>query len=163
MQATLDIIFRWMHIMAACLAVGGAFFMRFLLPIGMRELDPETRESVFLRTRRAFKFVVHPAILAFLVSGIYNTLRVWPRYREHRGLAHGLFGAHLLLALAVITISLILLAGREPRRSHRGLLKLNVVLMVLAIAAASSLKWVRDSRPGPDSSGADLRLVSQAR
>ncbi len=151
----LDIFFRWLHISAACLAAGGAFFIRVILPRAIQPLAAEERESVFLRARRGFKFIVHPAILAFLVSGIYNTIRNWGWYSVNNrpypmALMHGLFGLHALLALAVMTISILLLAGREPIRSHRMWMKVNLVLIFLAIAAASSLKWVRDHTARPE-------------
>jgi uncharacterized membrane protein len=149
-KLAVDILFRWLHVAAACLAIGGAFFLRVLLPTATRLLDAEHKEGVFLRARRAFKFVVHPAILVLLVSGAYNAWGNWAWYTRNPGLLHGMFGAHLLLALAVITISLVLLAGREPIRSHRGWMKVNLVLMALTIAAASSLKWARDHTPPPE-------------
>jgi uncharacterized membrane protein len=143
-QAVLDILFRYVHIVAACLAVGGAFFMRFLLPVGTRDLDAHGKEHVFLRSRRAFKTVVHSAILAFLVSGTYNAIRLWPQYGVNHWVLHPLWGAHLFLALAVFTISIVLLRGIEPPRRHRGWMKANVALMLLAILAAGTLKWARE-------------------
>lgn len=139
-----DVLFRWLHVIAACLVIGGAFFIRVILPIGLGPLEPEQREGVFLRCRRAFKMVVHPCILALLVSGAYNAWKNWPKYKLNPPVMHGLFGVHLLLGLAVIGISLWLLAGREPVRTHRGWMRINLLLMFLTVATASSLKWVRD-------------------
>ena len=143
-QAVFDILFRSVHVVAACLAVGGAFFMRFLLPVGTRDLDAHGKEHVFLRSRRAFKLVVHSAILAFVVSGAYNAVRLWPQYGVNHWLLHPLWGAHLVLGLAVFTISIVLLRGVEPPRRHRGWMKANVILMLLAILAAGALKWARE-------------------
>jgi uncharacterized membrane protein len=140
----LDVLFRYVHIVSACLAVGGAFFIRFILPVGSRDLDPQSKEFVFLRSRRAFKMVVHSAILAFLVSGTYNAIRLWPQYGVNHLLLHPLWGAHLFLALSVFTISIMLLRGVEPPRRHRGWMKVNVFLMLLTILAASTLKWARE-------------------
>ncbi len=143
-MAVLDILFRYIHVIAACLAVGGAFFIRFILPLGTRDLDEEKKQYVFLRSRRAFKMVVHSAILAFLVSGVYNAIKMWPQYKLNHKLLHSLWGTHLLLALAVFVISIMLLRGVEPPRNHRRWMKINVVLMLLAILAASTLKWTRE-------------------
>jgi uncharacterized membrane protein len=141
-----DVLFRWLHVIAACLAIGGAFFIRVILPIGLGPLDAEQREGVFLRCRRAYKLVVHPCILALLVSGAYNAWKNWPKYSHdpNKAVMHGLFGTHLLLGFIVIGVSLWLLAGREPVRTHRGWMRVNLLLMFLTVAAASSLKWVRD-------------------
>ena len=153
----LTILSRWLHVTSAILAVGGAFFLRVILPMGTASLDPENREAVFLRCRRGFKMVVHSSILVLLLTGAYNAYRNWDWYSAKPGLTHGLFGMHGLLALAVFAISLWLLAGREPTRSHRGWMKINLLLMLLAVAAASSLKWVRD-RTMADQAGPPVRV-----
>jgi uncharacterized membrane protein len=147
-MAVLDILMRYLHVVAACLAVGGAFFIRFLLPVGPRDLDAETKEHVLLRSRRVFKMVVHSSILAFLVSGTYNAIKLFPQYRANRPLLHGLWGSHLILALAIFTISIILLRGVEPPRNHRRWMKINIVLMLITILVASSLKWAREKENG---------------
>jgi uncharacterized membrane protein len=148
-MSIVNILFRWAHVFAACLAIGGAFFIRLVLPAAICPLDPENRHGVFLRARRGFKMIVHPVVLVLLLSGGYNAWRNWPWYTQDPPLLHGLFGTHLLLGLVVITISLVLLAGREPIRSHRTLMKVNLLLMALTILAASVLKWGRDSTPPP--------------
>lgn len=140
----IDIFFRWLHVVTACVVFGSAFFMRILLPIGLRGLDPEVREATFLRLRGAFKMVVHSGIALFLISGIYNTLRNWHTYNQWPGVTHGLFGLHLLLALTIFTISLILLAGSKPIQGHARWMKINIILLFLAVAVASTLKWARE-------------------
>ena len=139
---------------------GGGVFLRVLLPAAIGPLDPEQREGVFLRSRRAFKLVVHPAVLVFVATGAYNAWKNWNTYKHNPGLMHGLFGVHLLLALAVMAISLWLLAGREPVRGHRSWMRFNVLLMFLAVLAASSLKYARDHagpKPAADTTPAGKR------
>ena len=143
-MAILDILMRYLHVVAACLAVGGAFFFRFLLPIGTRDLEAEAKDFVLLRSRRAFKMVVHPAMLAFIVSGIYNSWRLFPQYKAYPPLLHGLWGTHVLLALVIFVISIMLLKGVEPPRNHRAWMKVNVGLMLVTILVAGSLKWARE-------------------
>ena len=158
-MAIVDILFRWIHVVSAVLAVGGAFFVWAVLPRGIDPLDPEQREAVFLRCRRGFKLVVHPAILGLLVSGVYNTIRNWPWYIVNPKLMHAFFGVHLLLAIVVISVTLWLLAGREAKRGHRTWLKANVFLMLLTIAAASCLKWARDKTMNDDAGGPPARAA----
>jgi len=145
-MTVIDIFSRWLHVMAACLAIGGAFFLRFLLPAGTAALPAEEREGVLLRCRRVFKIVVHSSILFLILSGSYNAWKNFKWYSTNPPLMHGLFGFHLILALLIFGISLWLLAGRELKRNHRTWMKVNLVLMFLAVAAASSLKWARDHR-----------------
>ena len=147
MHAEWTILFRWLHITAACLAVGGAFFMRILVPAGLRELEPEARRATFLRLRRLFKMVVHTCILLLLVSGVYNTLGNWPAYNQIPARAHPLWGVHVLLALMVFSIALYVLAGKEPPAGHAKWMAINLLLMAAAIGAAAALKYVRDNRP----------------
>jgi uncharacterized membrane protein len=144
LHAATVVFFRWLHLAAACVAVGGAFFVRFVFTQGQKELDAQTAADVLIRTRRAFKMVIHSCILLLVISGSYNAVLNWPAYTAAGpGLGHGLFGLHLLLALLVFAIALWLLAG-EPKPTHRKWLTVNVVLMFLTIAAASTVKFARE-------------------
>lgn len=153
MDDFLPILSRWIHIISACLVIGGLFFMRIVVPIGLQSLDPEAQKQTFLRLRSVFKRVVHTAILLFLISGIYNTITIWPQYSSIKGLGHGLFGMHVLLALVVFGIALVGLAGKEPPKAHKGMMAANLVLLLLVVAFASTLKRVREqanlSTPSP--------------
>src|SRR5271165_5912447 len=46
---------RWLHVVTACLVIGGVFIMRFLLPPAIAPLEAEARQGVFLRARHGFK------------------------------------------------------------------------------------------------------------
>jgi hypothetical protein len=111
----------------------------------LRSLDEASARTMLLRTRRVFKMVVHSCILLLLVSGTYNAWRNWQIYSDMKPVGHALFGVHLLLAIFVFGISLWLLVGAEPRGSHLKLMAVNLGLMFLTVAAASTLKYARDS------------------
>jgi uncharacterized membrane protein len=147
MDAALSVLFRWLHVIFAALAIGGIFFMRVILPAGIRHLDATTRDDVFLRTRRRFKMVIHAAILFLIISGTYNSIRMWDQYK---GL-HGLWGTHILLALIVFGIALWLLVGRQPPAQHDRWAMVNLVLLLVLVAVASTLKNVRERRNAPAS------------
>lgn len=149
MTAFLGILFRWLHIIPACLSIGGVFFMRIILPVGLTVLPPDQRKAVFLRCRRVFKFVIHPSILLFVISGIYNYIGNREAYHRVHPVAvsHALFGIHVLLAIIVFTISLILLAGKEPPVMHKQWMAVNLALLMFVVVTASTLKWVRDHAP----------------
>lgn len=144
MEAILPILSRWIHVLTACIALGGVFFMRVVVPVGIRSLEEPMRSESFLRLRSIFKKVIHTAILLFLITGTYNAILTWPRYASMKGLGHGLFGLHLLLALIVFGISLYATAGKQPPKNHRGLMLANLVLLVFVVLAASTLKWARE-------------------
>ncbi len=144
MMVELGIFFRWLHVVTACIALGGVFFMVAVVPIGLRSLDGVVRDEVGLRFRRVFKIVIHTCILLFLISGIYNAIANWEAYRAGVPVTHALLGAHVGLALIVFAVALVLLAGRTPRSGARRWMALNLILMLIVVAAASSLKWARE-------------------
>jgi hypothetical protein len=124
--------------------------MRLILPHALGRLDETQRADVLLHLRRRFKYVVHTAILLFIVTGAFNAIVAWPHYRAGLPLTHALFGVHLLLGLAIFVVSIMLMRGVEPPQNMRALLATNLLLLLLTIAAASSLKYVRDNLPRPD-------------
>jgi uncharacterized membrane protein len=138
------ILSRWLHVISACLAIGGVFFIRFIVPRGLMLLDETPRLQVLLAMRRNFKMVVHAVILILLLTGIYNTWLAWDKYQLDKAVLHALWGTHILLATLAFTISLYVLAGPQPPRSHRKLMAINFAILLLAVAAASSLKWARE-------------------
>jgi len=71
------ILSRWLHVISACLAIGGVFFIRFIVPRGLMLLDETPRRQVFLVMRRNFKIVIHTVILLLLITGIYITWLAW--------------------------------------------------------------------------------------
>jgi uncharacterized membrane protein len=145
MALFLVVLSRWLHIIAASLAIGGAFFMRIVLPLGLSAIEsPELRRAVFLRCRRGFKMTVHPCILFLLLSGTYNLIQNREAYHQTLSLSHGLLGLHVLLGIAVFTLAIIVLMGNEPPAWHRQAMAINLVLLALVVLAGSTLKWVRE-------------------
>ncbi|HEV8607599.1 MAG TPA: hypothetical protein VGQ99_19850 [Tepidisphaeraceae bacterium] len=142
MDVVLSVVLRWLHIIPAALVIGGLVFMRYILPVGLEPLAEDQREQVFLRCRRVFKIVVHASILFLLISGLINSIRLFPLYRPPLG--HALWGCHFLLGAIVMVISFWSLAGKQPPRSHRAAATLNVVLLLSLVAVASTLKWARE-------------------
>src|SRR5579863_7815749 len=92
------ILSRWLHVISACLVIGGVLFIRFILPHSLKLLDPPQQKQVLLAVRRSFKMVVHTAILLLLITGIYNTTLAWDKYQLDKALLHALWGTHILFA-----------------------------------------------------------------
>jgi hypothetical protein len=83
-------------------------------------------------------------------------------FKQYEGL-HALWGTHILLGLIVFGISLWLLMGKQPPKSHDRWAMVNLLLLFLLVAVASTLKNVRERRqatigtaPG-DATAADTR------
>jgi uncharacterized membrane protein len=144
-SGVVSILFRWMHIATAALAIGGLFFMRIILPAGLSVLDEAKREEVFLRCRRVFKMLIHTCILLLIVSGTYNSIRNFPQYKLDPPLLHGLWGLHILLALVIFGISLWMLMGKKAPAGHSRWGMVNVILLLLIVAVGSTLKWARET------------------
>jgi uncharacterized membrane protein len=143
-MAFVTIVSRWLHVISACLAIGGVAFIRFVLPRGLKLLDEAGQRQVLLAVRRTFKRVVHAAILLLLITGIYNTRLAWDKYDLNKALLHALWGTHVLLAACGFAISLYVLAGPQPPRSNRKLMALNFAILLLVVAAASTVKSARE-------------------
>jgi uncharacterized membrane protein len=140
----IDILSRWLHVITACVLTGCAFFAIFLLPVALLGLEAELRAVAKLRVRRPFKIIVHASVAFLLLSGAYNAVRNWHLYNQWPGVTHGIFGVHLLLGLAVMTMLLIALAGKAPKPSSPSLMQWALILAFLAVLAASTLKWARE-------------------
>ena len=145
-EVVLKVLFRWAHVVAAAVTIGGVFYMRIVLPIGLRALpDPAQRTAVFLRCRRVFKMAIHTCILLLLASGVYNTIQNWGTYVQNRALMHGLWGMHLLLGLAAMGVALWLLGPTEPPPAHAKWSAVNLGLLLVIVALAGVLKGARES------------------
>ena len=143
-MAFFAIVSRWLHVISACLAIGGTLFIRFVLPGGLKLLDETQHRQVLLAVRRRFKRVIHAAIFLLLVTGIYNTWLAWDKYQLDKAVLNALWGTHVLLAACALAISLYVLAGPQPPRPYRKLMALNFAILLLVVAAASTLKWARE-------------------
>jgi uncharacterized membrane protein len=160
-MSILIILSRYLHVISAVLAIGGLFFMRVILPLGLAQADPASRDAVFLRCRRGFKMVIHSAVLLLLLTGAYNTYSNWNDYKLNTRLMHGLWGPHMLLGVIAMILALVSLAPEAPPRWHKTGAVINLILLLTAVFLASTLKYVRDSamreRAGRAAVTTDLR------
>jgi uncharacterized membrane protein len=149
-SALLAVLFRWLHLATAAVAVGGVFYARIVVPIALRGGlgdDPAVR-PVVLRARRVFKIVTHSCILFLLVSGTYNATLNWAVYtRMGPGVGHSLFGMHLLLGLTALGLLLWQMIKAEPPADHLTWMGVVLGLMLLTIAFGSVLKYGREHAP----------------
>jgi uncharacterized membrane protein len=141
----LVVLSRWLHVMSAVLAVGGAFFLMVAVPGGLAQADAASRDNVLVALRRKFKIVVHVCVTLLILTGAFNTWRNWGDYKLRTGIMHGIWGMHMLLGLVVMGLSIALLAKPQPPANHRTLLRVNVAVMFIVVALASTLKYVRDT------------------
>jgi len=137
------VVFRWMHILAAITAVGGAIFMRVALLPAAAWLPEKERERLAEEVRSQWAKWVMAAIAFLLISGFYNFLRY--QFSYHLPAAYQmLFGIKFLLALAVFFLASVLSGRSESteffRRDARQWLTLNVVLAVTLVCISGVMR-----------------------
>src|SRR6185436_18508538 len=93
------LLFRWLHILAAMIAVGGTVFARaVVVPSVDEQLPNETRAALHAAMRARWSKIVAAAIAALLVSGLYNFTMTAMEYKLPRWY-HLVFGTKFMLAL----------------------------------------------------------------
>ncbi len=105
-MTTVDILFRWIHIVSAAFVVGGFIYARFVMVPAMEGLNSEERLAMFGRLAARLKALALTAILLLVISGSYNF------YNVVRGgvdtAYHMAFGIKFLLALHVFGMLFVL-------------------------------------------------------
>jgi uncharacterized membrane protein len=140
-----NLLFRWMHILPAIIAVGGSIFMRAALLPAVTGLSDSERPKFHEAVRSRWSKWVAGAILFLLVSGFYNffyntrTYKLPPVYQM-------LFGVKFLLALGVFALASIL-SGRSGlaqrlRQTPRPWLNLNVTMAVLVVLISGAMRGI---------------------
>jgi uncharacterized membrane protein len=146
-QSLLLLIFRWMHIGSAIVAVGGSVFMRFVLMPAAKQLPDAEHVALRGRVLKTWKMFLHTAILLFLISGFYNYLVVTGP--QHRGdkIYNMVIGIKILLAFVVFFLA-IALTGRSNwsemfRKDASRWLAINILIAAIIVAMSGYLR----SRP----------------
>ena len=112
---TMAVLFRWLHVLAAILAVGAVLYQRIaVLPAIAECLDAASQAKVRDRLAARWRVPLMVAIAALLGSGLYNFVTVsLPKARSAPSY-HMLFGIKFVLALVVFFLASALV-GRSPR------------------------------------------------
>lgn len=164
-----EIVLRWMHILAAIAAAGGTIFMRVALVPASGELAEPDRQRLLAAVRSRWAMVVHLSIALLLISGLINVMRIMPTIdSDYNSLYHPLFGVKFLLALALFGIASLLI-GRSPaadrvRANAPFWLGINTLLVVLIVLISGVLRFVpRDVAPPEEPVAAALHSSSAER
>lgn len=139
----LALLFRWLHILAAITAVGGAAFARFALLPAMATLGEEQRAALLEAIRIRWSKIVAGAIAFLLISGGFNIVRGEQLYALGKAY-HMLFGIKFLLAILIFGLAS-MLAGRgraaiKLRKNARFWLSVNLLMAVLLVCISGVLK-----------------------
>ena len=142
-EMLLPILFRWTHILAAVIAIGGTIFMRFvLLPSAREALTEEQHAALRAKLMGRWKLVVMICIAALLISGMFNFMTISLTKAKSQAMYHPLFGIKFLAALGVFFIASAL-TGRstafESLRKKAGLWMLVAAVLGIAVILISGV------------------------
>ncbi len=145
-----SVLFRWMHILPAIIAVGGTIFMRAALVPALGELPEAQRKAFHEAIRSRWSVWVMGCITFLLISGFVNFFTLNAKYQFPK-LYHPLFGIKVLLALAIFAIASIL-SGRSStaqrvRQNPRPWLNLNIALAVLLVCISGVMRNITLNAP----------------
>lgn len=143
----LAVVFRWMHVLAAVIAVGGVLFQRLvLMPAARGTLDEGQIVHLHEAVTRRWKIVLMTCIGLLLVSGFWNFFTISLDKAKDAPAYHGLFGLKFLAALAVFFLGSAL-TGRSPAfrvlRDRRAYWTgVTAILAVLVVLVSGILKYL---------------------
>jgi uncharacterized membrane protein len=137
-------IFRYFHLMAAIIGIGGTFMLRYVVLPSLESQDEEVRQRFHGKARRKLGWIIPGALGVLLISGIVNLLRAFtvaPPLPYHI-----IFGIKFLLVLPLFTIAVMLvLPGNPPNRFQRNRrlwLSFNAHLGFLIVALSVALRFL---------------------
>ena len=157
----LYLLSRYLHVVASCLLIGGTLFYELIVPVAIDDLTDPVKLSVFARARWAFRWIVWCSAAVLLISGVFSSARNWYAYSTHdnmvdtfkadpllmhkgsvQGAGHWWL-AHSVGGLLGVGIALILVKGRTPPRYPLVWMRVNLLILMVAIFLASTARHVR--------------------
>lgn len=145
-EMAIQILFRWIHLGAAIVAVGGTVFQRFVLMPALSAVGEAERTAIREKVLARWRMFVHTSVLALLASGIYNAFQMFPMHKG-QPLYHSLFGVKFLLALAIFGIATVLTGKSDRAQRMRGRGPFWMGVLVALTAAVVALSGVLKNLP----------------
>lgn len=132
---------RWLHIVFMTLIVGGTLFFELVLPIAIENLKREDKLYIFARARLVFRWVIWISVAGLLVTGALSTWRMWQTYQAPEfqySLRWAI--AHIAIGAITMVIALLLTIGRRPPEDPIRWMRLNLVILLVAIFLGSATR-----------------------
>jgi uncharacterized membrane protein len=111
----LTTLMRWVHVSSVITLLGGVIYWRFVMDPSTKKISPEDYKELEESAAAHFRPIVYTVMATLVLSGIYNYLTK----PGHSTLYHILFGAKILLALHVLSVTLVATNPNNPRRSRQ--------------------------------------------
>ncbi|HVT87676.1 MAG TPA: hypothetical protein VHD56_02400 [Tepidisphaeraceae bacterium] len=151
---------RYFHVIAATFIVGGTLFYELIFPVAIDELKDEQKLWVFARARWAFRWIVWCCVTVLILSGVVSSFRNWFAYTglesrllevapttapEHFHLVGpgNWWLAHVIVGSAGLCLAFGLVTGRTPPRYPVKWMRINLLILLIAIFLASAARHVR--------------------
>ncbi len=107
------IMVRWLHLSAVVVAIGGAFFMRFvLMPSAAAALSDDVRKQLHAQLMRRWARIVHVNVALLLTTGVFNVY-VAIRHDVAPMPYHAILLVKIIMAFAVFFLASTL-SGSRP-------------------------------------------------
>lgn len=156
----LDLVLRWLHILSACILVGGSFFMYFAWFPGLAQANETARQETLAKGRRGWAMWVGVASGLILISGFYNVAMASIRY-DVGPVYNGIVALKILLGLALMFLASVL-SGRSAsaeRYQARGKFWSGVaVLLSVALVLAGGAMRFQDKESRPKNRGGSRQV-----
>jgi len=139
---------RWIHLVAAIVAIGGAAFMRFALhPAAQEALDDAQHTRLREAVRKRWSRVVHICIALLLLTGAINFLILAMLPKVEPMPYHAIFTIKFMAAIAIFFLATAL-TGRSPafaklRENSRKWLGVLLALAIIVVVLSGLLSQVR--------------------
>jgi hypothetical protein len=136
---------RWLHIVSTTLLVGGTLFYEFVIPKAIEDLKAESQLAVLGRVRWIFRRIVLISASLLLLSGIIASWRNWPTYNGDYGAVKPWWIIHTALGGLAMVSAVCLTIGDHVPRHPIAWLRVNFVVMLVALFTADIIVYVRQS------------------
>ena len=136
---------RWLHITSTTLLVGGTLFYEFVIPKAIEDLKAESQLAVLGRVRWIFRRIVLISATLLLLSGIFASWRNWPTYNGDYAPVKPWWIIHITLGTLAIVIAVCLTIGDHVPRHPIAWLRVNFVVMLVALFVADIVVYMRQS------------------
>ena len=139
------IAIQWLHLLSAIVAIGGSFFLRFVLLPASQSLDGAQRQQLTDGVMKRFRPILWVSITVLFFTGLYNAGMVAMRGGLVAAPAYlQLLLIKILLALVIFGIAFLLTAPGDIFSSlktrRKQLLTVNVVLAVIVVFLSAYLR-----------------------
>lgn len=139
----ISLVSRWLHVLPACILVGGSVFMWLVENPAVATLSAADRGEFSGAVRANWARLVMLTTALLLITGLYNTMLKSMRFQLD-GAYHAFLSLKILLSLAVFALSA-LLSGKSAtaqklQQNPSRWLRLNCLLAIALVCVAGAMK-----------------------